>query len=51
LHTKAPDVNSSFKFLIIDNFTLAEEEENLAKRYQIGIISENILKDLLGYLK
>ena len=51
LHTKALDVNPSFKFLIIDNFILAEEEENLARRYRIEIISENNLKDLLGYLK
>jgi len=50
LHTKALDVEPSSKFLIIDNFTLTEEEKNLAKRYKIEITEEAKIQNLLSHL-
>ncbi|RLI06304.1 hypothetical protein DRO22_01430 [Candidatus Bathyarchaeota archaeon] len=51
LYTKALDVEPSSKFLIIDNFALTEEEENLAKRYEIEITQEANVQNLLSHLK
>jgi len=51
LYTKALDVEPSSKFLIIDNFTLTEEEENLAERYEIEITQEANVQNLLSRLK
>jgi len=51
LHTKALDVKPSSKFLIIDNFTLTEEEKNLAQRYGIKITEETNIQNLLSHLR
>ena len=50
LHTKALDVEPSYEFLIIDNFTLTDEEKNLAQRYRIEIIEEANIQSLLDHL-
>jgi len=50
LHTKALDVEPSSKFLITNNFTLTEEEKNLAQRYEIEITEEANIQNLLKYL-